>query len=146
MRLYQFLIHLVTLFIGCLIYIFFRSETILMFNWFEKLIMTETVSSIREITMTYQKDFPSWFLYSLPDGLWIFSYVCLIQSIWGSTDGAYKYFWIFKKLFFCGSKHRSYKDYLITMKSGCLDSKSFISAYFSISFSDMTSSCGQMFS
>jgi hypothetical protein len=66
-----------------------------MFNWFEKFIMTETVSSIREITMTYQKDFPSWFLYSLPDGLWIFSYVCLIQSIWGSTDGAYKYFWIF---------------------------------------------------
>lgn len=38
---------------------------------------------------------PGWFLYSLPDGLWIFSYICLILYIWKNTLTKQNLIWIF---------------------------------------------------
>lgn len=63
---------------GALIYILFRSKNLLMFNWIDKIGLMNLVSSIRPNL----KDVPEWVLFSLPDGLWMFSYCLLIGHIW----------------------------------------------------------------
>ena len=93
MRRQQIILHITTLTIGSLIYICFRSDTLLMFKWFDKLMLTDMIAKIREFTMPLKIKLPSWFLYSLPDGLWIFSYVYLMISIWGRTININNLFW-----------------------------------------------------
>ena len=56
-----------------------------MFSWFDKLGASEIMKTTRDITLQYSNELPKWFVYSLPDGLWIFSYVCLMQYIWAET-------------------------------------------------------------
>lgn len=68
-----------------LIYIFFRTSTLKMFNWFDKLGVSEIMKTIRNNTLQYSNELPKWLVYSLPDGLWIFSYVCLMLYIWAET-------------------------------------------------------------
>lgn len=93
MRRQPLILHVTTITIGSLIYICFRTDTLIMFNWFEKLMLTNTIMTIREFTLPFRNKLPSWFLYSLPDGLWIFSYVCLMLSIWGRTITGNNLFW-----------------------------------------------------
>lgn len=71
-----------SLFIGGLIYVLFRSYSLTMFIWFDVLGLSNIIESARNISLQYSGTLPSWVLYSLPDGLWIFSYVCLTTLIW----------------------------------------------------------------
>jgi len=74
--------HLVTLFLGSSIYICFRTDTLLMFKWFDNLNMTDLMTNIRHVSIPYKDYLADWVLFSLPDGLWLFSYVSLILYIW----------------------------------------------------------------
>lgn len=74
--------HILSLLTGGLIYILFRTSTLKMFSWFDKLGLTETINSARSLTLHFSEILPNWFKFSLPDGLWIFSYVCLLLLIW----------------------------------------------------------------
>ena len=74
--------HILTLLIGGLIYIAFRTDSLLMFKWFSALSLDNIINELRLTTMKLSPSLPNWFLYSLPDGLWIFSYVALIMTIW----------------------------------------------------------------
>ena len=73
-----------TLLMGGAIYIFFRSSSILMFSWIEKAGLSYSISNIRESMLPLINKIPSWFLFSLPDGLWVFSYVSLILALWNN--------------------------------------------------------------
>lgn len=64
-------------FIGGMIYLMFRSESLVMFHWFEALHVKEYVVSLH---MSYI--LPQWIVYSLPDGLWLCSYVLIVSVIW----------------------------------------------------------------
>ena len=64
-------------FIGGMIYLMFRSESLVMFRWCETLHIREYVDSVR-ISCTL----PNWIVYSLPDGLWLCSYLLLVSAIW----------------------------------------------------------------
>jgi hypothetical protein len=82
------------LLIGGFIYILFRSDVLLMFEWLEKLNIIDEIYSIRKNTLPLKSKLPNWFLFSLPDGLWIFSYVSLILLVWDNKLNNSSIFWI----------------------------------------------------
>ena len=63
---------------GAMIYIMFRHTHLLMLNWIDSIGMMGLVNSIRPALWTT----PEWVVYSLPDGLWMFSYCLFIGYIW----------------------------------------------------------------
>ena len=63
--------------VGGMIYVFFRPESIIMFRWFPFLgVIHKQVSVFSTIHL------PDFLVYSIPDGLWLFSYILLIGVIW----------------------------------------------------------------
>lgn len=70
-------IAMMALFVGGMIYVFFRPESIIMFKWFPFL---GTIHQQVNVFSTIH--LPDFFVYSLPDGLWLFSYILLIGVIW----------------------------------------------------------------
>ncbi|MDZ7846933.1 MAG: hypothetical protein U5L96_09250 [Owenweeksia sp.] len=86
--------HVLTLAVGGLIYIAFRSDTLLMFKYIAAISLDTPIEYLREITLTTKKYLPNWLLFSLPDGLWIFSYVTLTLFIWNNKITKENIFWI----------------------------------------------------
>jgi len=84
--------HILTLLIGGLIYIFFRTEKLIMFDWIED--YNISILNIRTLTSEYYDKLPNWFLFSLPDGLWLFSYTSLILLIWRNKIDRENFIWI----------------------------------------------------
>ena len=69
--------------IGGLIYIGFRSESLLMFEWYEHIGGYRYILSFRKLCSQYEVS--QFVKYSLPDGLWLLSYMILIGTIWGNN-------------------------------------------------------------
>jgi len=78
------------LLVGGLIYLFFRDDSIIVINWLNnsQLIDSEKIKISRE-------QVPEWFIYNLPDGLWIFSYVSMMLILWGDKINYKLMFWCF---------------------------------------------------
>jgi len=89
-----FLSHILTLTLGGLIYIAFRTDSLIMFKWFSNLSISQPIEVIREITLPFEEYLPNWFLFSLPDGLWVFSYVSLMLLIWNVELKRNNFLWI----------------------------------------------------
>ncbi len=83
---------MIPLIFGSFIYIIFRSEKLLMFRWFQFLNLNDFIQSMRSLKASLV--FPAWFLYNLPDGLWIFSYVLISIEIWNRKITFQNIFWI----------------------------------------------------
>ena len=79
---------------GGAIYIGFRSSSIILFDWIDYIKLINIVENFRFFTLQYQDYFPHWFLYSLPDGLWMFSYSCIILIIWKRKINKYSIIWL----------------------------------------------------
>lgn len=86
--------HIASLLLGGVIYILFRVSSLRMFSWFETIGINLVESNLRKNSILIAQYFPDWFLYSLPDGLWIFSYVCLMFCIWRKSISKQNIFWI----------------------------------------------------
>jgi len=86
--------HLISLIIGGLIYILFRSNSLLMFEWFALLGILDLVIFCRGMIDPILHLIPSWILYSAPDGLWMFSYMCFILMVWGNSIDYKNLIWI----------------------------------------------------
>jgi hypothetical protein len=78
-----------------MVYVSFRTDSLTMFKWFAALSLDTTIETLRETTLTIKQYFPDWFLFSLPDGLWIFSYVSLMLLLWKNEVNKQNLFWIF---------------------------------------------------
>lgn len=74
------IISLIALTIGSLIYIIFRSDSLLMFKWFDAINLTSIINDLRGSYS--QVPLYSWIKYSMPAGLWLFSYMYIIDAIW----------------------------------------------------------------
>jgi hypothetical protein len=83
-----------TLLVGGLIYILFRTSTLKMFSWYETIGLGELTNVMRKMTFQFSDKIPEWILFSLPDGLWIFSYVSLMLFIWQNSVSIKNIFWI----------------------------------------------------
>tara|TARA_B100001564_G_scaffold285015_1_gene247863 strand:+ start:332 stop:778 length:447 start_codon:yes stop_codon:yes gene_type:complete len=86
--------HILSLLLGCLIYISFRQDTLIMFNWLDRINILEVISDYRLFSLPLAKNLPNWFLYSLPDGLWLFSYLSVLLAVWDNTISKNNIHWI----------------------------------------------------
>lgn len=76
----KLVIALLALTIGGIIYIGYRPTNLAMFNWFETLGLSDIVELIRQEVQRYT--FPYWIIYNIPAGLWLLSYMLIIDAIW----------------------------------------------------------------
>ncbi len=90
-----FLFVLFPIIMGGLIYVLFRSDKLLMFRWFKIIGINQLVIFLRNTAFIKATIVPNWIKYSLPDGLWVFSYVSLMILIWGCEISKTTAFWIF---------------------------------------------------
>ena len=65
---------------GGMLYLGYRSPELIMFRWANFLGLSNIVSSWREFCL--QHPLPEWFYYALPDGLWLLSYILLVNLTW----------------------------------------------------------------
>lgn len=80
------------LIIGGLIYVGFRDKSLLMFNWFEQLGIIGEVDAFRGLVNS--EGLYGWVKYSLPDGLWLFAYMFLVDTIWNGSKSISSYIFI----------------------------------------------------
>jgi hypothetical protein len=80
--------------LGGLIYLLFRSESIRFFDYIAYLKLDKILSTIRSFTLPINQLIPNWIIYSLPDGLWLFSFSLIINKIWTKEDKIQFWFWM----------------------------------------------------
>lgn len=93
-RILKLLAASIALVIGGLIYIIYRSESLIMFSWFDNLGLSNNISFLRELYSA--NSIYSWVKYNMPAALWLFAYLFVIDAIWEKrmTSPMYKaFFW-----------------------------------------------------
>ena len=73
MKKIKFLLVFLPLLLGVIIYLLYRSKNLFYYNFIHFLNINGYVLLARETAILYRKLFPTWVIYSLPDGLWLFS-------------------------------------------------------------------------
>ena len=92
-RIAEAAIGLVALTIGGLIYIRYRSESLLMFDWFQNLGLSDSIDDFRsngEMPNMY-----GWIKYNLPAGLWLFAYMFVIDAVWGKDKNRVSMYFLY---------------------------------------------------
>lgn len=89
-RVFKICISLILLLIGGILYIAFRTKSLLMFKWAECLHLDSHVEIIRLYATKYN---PSYFIkYCLPNTLWAISYMLMTDAL--VNKNKYKIWWI----------------------------------------------------
>ena len=79
-----------SMFFGCFIYLFLRpTESYAVSFLINNL---KSLEILRSYTSAYI--YPDWFLYSFPNGLWIFSYSLIILSVWLEKNTKESLLWL----------------------------------------------------
>lgn len=77
---------IIPIMIGGLLYIFFRSTSIRMFKWFDFLGLENIIQLIRSSLYNVKSNIPNWIYFSLPDGLWVYSFTSAILIYWDTNQ------------------------------------------------------------
>lgn len=86
------LIHCFTpLFLGGLLYISFRSLTLKMFTWFKYVGIENYILDLRHEILNLKLYLPQWIYFSLPDGLWVYSFTSALIIFWDNDFEKVKY-------------------------------------------------------
>lgn len=97
-RIARSILSLLLLGVGGLIYIGFRDKSLLMFDWFNYMGITQHVETFRSF---FNSDgIYGWVKNSLPDGLWLFAYIYLVDAIWNGSKSISSYLFIYSLPFF----------------------------------------------
>ncbi len=67
---------------GGLIYILFRTDTLLMFQWAEAMSLTDLITRSRAAAAPLLPWVPGFVLFSIPDGVWVFSATAFFARLW----------------------------------------------------------------
>lgn len=97
-RIVKVILSFAILIIGGLIYVGFRDKSLLMFSWFEQLGVSGEVDAFRGLVNS--EGVYGWVRNSLPDGLWLFAYMFLVDAIWNGSKSISSYIFIFSLPFF----------------------------------------------
>lgn len=81
-----------SLFLGGLIYLSFRTDSLLMFQWCHALSADSIIAVLRGYCLPYKEVIPKWAIFSLPQGLWLYAGVIGISCIWW-TNPKKSYLW-----------------------------------------------------
>lgn len=92
-RVFKIILSFLILAIGGLIYVGWREKSLLMFKWFEQLGVSNEIDKFRG--WVNSEGIYGWVKYSLPDGLWLFAYMFLVDAIWNGTRSIATYIFIF---------------------------------------------------
>ena len=80
---------------GAFIYLLWRQDYIRVFTWLDLFGFNIPVELIRSYSYRFLPLIPEWVVFSLPNGLWAFSYALIISHIWwGQNNSVSKYFWL----------------------------------------------------
>jgi len=79
--------------IGTLIYLLFRPVNITVFHWAETVGLYSFILKARTL-LDISYYLPEWFIYSLPNGLWAYSFMFFMSFIWGDVNSLGKTFFI----------------------------------------------------
>ncbi len=79
---------------GGLIYLLWRDDGLLMFSWIRWIGWYESLHTIRTSFADVQSSIPEWILYSLPDGLWVYSMTSFFGFIWRNSSRVTYAFWV----------------------------------------------------
>lgn len=90
---YEFILSFLLLGIGGSIYLLFRPKTLLMFKWVESLGLSEHIDRLRDMVSNITLNHIT--LYSLPDGLWLASYIIVVNTIVSKNNKHNLMFWSF---------------------------------------------------
>ena len=75
---------LLPIIIGGIIYTLFRSETIKLFSWYKYFGLNKIISNLRVRVSEYIYYIPKWVIFSLPDGLWVYSFTSALIIFWNN--------------------------------------------------------------
>ena len=81
LRVLTLILGLLSISLGGSIYLFFRSEKLPMFEWVKAMGIYDLISSMR-----IENCDGGWLIYSLPDGLWLFSYILIMAALWSFDE------------------------------------------------------------
>ena len=79
---------------GGIIYLLFRVDSLMMFRWADAAGIKPALDNIRIYCMTMQMDSLSWFFFSLPDGLWVYSFTSFMLIVWDLKFSRHSILWI----------------------------------------------------
>ena len=82
------------IFLGGMIYLLFHSSESLFFSGIRSSGLDNWLTFTRNSSLGLSPYLPSWGVYSLPDGLWAFSYSLFMTGIWWNSGSRLKYLWI----------------------------------------------------
>jgi len=81
------------LIIGSLIYVLFRSTGLRIFYWLKLIGLNDLVFSVRNLFFPLKGYIPSWTCFSLPDGLWVYSFTSALVTLWNNNFQEFR-FWL----------------------------------------------------
>lgn len=79
---------------GSAIYLLWRERSLLMFAWVDAAGLGPGLDAARAATAAAGARLPRWVLYSLPNGLWIFSLNAALLQVWGGGPGLSRGLWL----------------------------------------------------
>ena len=81
--------------VGGLIYLTYRTDTLIMFGWFRQIGLSDAVDFLRSNQHLQNLTIPSWIKFSLPDALWLFSFNYVLLTLWDFNVNRQSAFWLF---------------------------------------------------
>lgn len=81
--------------IGGVIYVLWRTPTLLMFRWFDAVGLSHSIRDARSATAWLADHIPAWILYSWPDAAWAATGVLLFAAIWSGSQLRVRHIWVF---------------------------------------------------
>ena len=88
------LLSIFTLVAGSMIYVCFRSESLVMFRWANSIGISSEIHMLRETGRAFGHVFPKWVTDSAPYAMWVFSYMLAQHAIWFQSRTRVSYLWI----------------------------------------------------
>lgn len=90
----KMIIGILPVIVGGLIYLTYRTDSLLMFGWFNKIGLSDTIDLLRSNQLLQNLTIPNWIKFSLPDALWLFSFNYILLTLWNFNLNRQSAFWL----------------------------------------------------
>ncbi len=79
---------------GGIIYLLFRDKSLMMFRWANAIGVNGFIDCARICFASVSTNYCKWLFFSLPDGLWVYSFTSFMLIVWGLKFSKHSIFWI----------------------------------------------------
>lgn len=80
--------------VGGILYLLYRPATLRLFSWADAVGLLAAVEAMREGTTVKYEHMPSWVIYSLPNGLWLFALCYFMYAVWEDVEDVRRWIWL----------------------------------------------------